>query len=280
VVPLLLVRLVPGQPCEPDDLPPITGRWALVCGGDGRLSEAVDVETGRSTRLDVADVPVAVGAGAVYALGIGGRWTLPSPDLTPYPYVSKEIVGRAATDGEHLALAYADHVEAFTLGDTVRVHIAAHPAPGEPIALAWPEVYWTERSADGDADVWHASGQGAPAVYAGGPGDQRLVAAGDGVVSWVDGGDVRVAQAGTVERFAAASGILSAPAAGAGRACWEDRGTWRATGGTAGTVDVRCSDGSVLPGPPHRLHPAVSGPWLAVRAESGDVSVYAAGPIP
>lgn len=255
--------------CEDERLPALAGEWLVGCDA-GAVDHATNVRTGERVAFGPVAGPVGLADGAVLGLGFdGGVWRLPGGEPDRTPYLAGDVVTAPAFDGAHVLLAYADHVEIFTVGDGVRAHIPALPVPGEPVALAWPTGVWVERR-DG-LDLVTADAAGATRVYAGGPGDQHLPAYGDGRFAWVDQGDlvVRPADGAGETRVEADAGFLSPPAVGGGRVCWEDRGAWRARGGRlddAEGVDVRCLDGG-LGGPGDQLHPSLSTAGLLVRVD-------------
>lgn len=257
--------------CDDDRFPALAGRLLVGCTVGG-----VDFVGGP---LAVAVEAPALGEDVVVSLGMSGARFRPGAEREPLGFVPAEAVGPPATDGDHLAVAYADHVEAFAIGDRVRRHVEARPVPGEPVAMAWPEVVWVQRG-DG-LDLWRADAAGHGVLLAGGPGDQHLPAGAGGKLAWVDAGAVVLYDpaTGATEPHAAETGFAGGLAFDGARACWADRGAWRARGGAlddALGVGIRCSDGATLDLPGDDLYPSLGAgrllfrregrPWLATPA--------------
>jgi len=264
--------------CADDRYPALAGAWVVGCVGSDTVNVAVSLVDGRVVTLtDPVESP-ALGDGWLWAPGrLPGAWVLPAtargplPGLAPlvivaYPGVSPPAVRR--TDlGAWAAVPYPDHVEVIDLQVASWPRYAAHPLPGEPVAVGPGWAAWTERGANGE-DVWvvgAAVGATEPRVLAGGPGDQHLVAGAGDVLWYADARfvwrqDVREAMP---TAFPADTGFEAplAVSADGSLACWEDRAGLR----VGGDIDLRCSSGLVLERPGDQRWPSIGGGFLAWR---------------
>jgi hypothetical protein len=228
--------------CDDDRYPALAGTWIVGCSASGLVDLAIASDTGLRVVLSDAAASPGLAPGALYATGLThGVWRLPaSSPVRTSPLVTQPILGPPAFDGTHVALTFADGVEAFTLGDTVRSRISARPRPWYPPALAWPAVAWADetgllaRENVGGATRQLSTRVAAPLAFRG-----WFVWPGEGPVP---------AEAG-----------FDAPITGNGEAvCWETRP------GATQDVTIRCDDvGEPIPG----THPSRWGRLLLFRAQ-------------
>ncbi len=253
------VDLVP-RACHDDRYPALAGAWAVGCSATGRVDLAVHLETGLRVALDEAVDSPGLADGALYAPGVG-VWTLPNP--TPVhvaPMVTDHPIAPPAFDGERVALLFADGVEVFALGDTVRKRIAARPLPWRAPALRWPDVAWqdaagpTLRTVDGQLHHFAAGPDGPPVDRSVVSDAWRVLFTGPGASVWVDR-RLRTEVTDPVDAGFDAPVALSGPVR-----CAETRPA----------PGVRCfgatlPDGVDLAG---HDHPSVAGPWLLTRTDA------------
>jgi hypothetical protein len=276
--PLALPRYdVDAEHCRDARYPALAGAWVLGCSGSGRVDHAVHLGTREAVALSEGAVTPGLGAGVVLA-ATRGLWRLPDvhpvPDL---PRTAAEPIGPPATDGTHAVLAYADHIEAFTLAEPLRIHTAATPLPWYAAAIAWPWSAWVEDGGITGEDVWMRTPKGDRVPLARGARRERHVT-GDGTwLAWLDEAGVYVQDMSRGERraYPADTGFSGGLGLWGPVACWEDRAALRA--GT-GDVDLRCSDGMEVHRPGQQLAPSRWGPWLLFR-EAGRVMVATAAEI-
>lgn len=245
--------------CDDDRYPRLAGEWLVGCEHGGDVDAAWSLRTGERVELDAGRAP-GVGDGVVYAAD-GRAWRLPDP-RPGGPLGAGVPVAPPAVDGTRVAVAYADHLERYTLGDHVRPHLEARPLPWYAPALAGPLVAWVERSRETGEDVWVAGEDDQRRLLAGGPGDQRHVVGAGDWLAWVEPGAVvrHHVRTGETTRFPADTGFRAPPALGPdGVVCWEDRAELRA----GGDIDLRCSDGLHLDRPGDQRAPSRSAGWLA-----------------
>ncbi len=283
------IATVRANRCADDRYPALAGAWVIGCVSDDKVNVAVSLEDGRVVTLSDAVTSPGLADGWAWAPGRPpGGWVLPGasrgglqgedPLMVPFEGVSPPALARVATAGcagcspWRAAVAYADHIDLIDLAVHTWPRFAAHPLPGESVALGDGWAAWTERSADTGADVWivqvaagGATQAGVPTVLAGGKGDQHGVVGGGHYAWWVDGDSVvcRDVRTGTVATFPAYTGFEAglAVTADGQYACWEDRRRL----GTAAGIDIRCSDGTVIDRPGDQRWPSLGAGWLIFR---------------
>lgn len=251
------------RPCQDDRFPRLAGPYVVGCGKRGLVDRVLSLETGELWELDQGLASAGTGEAALYAPGPdGGLWRLTHEGPVPVEEIAvvrQRPLGMPATDGVHLALVDAGHLQAFAASSQARRLVETRAAGWEAPALSWPVVAWTVVDEAGDHDLhWLPdAARGRPEPLAEGPGDQRLVVAQGGWLAWVDRGEVVIHELSTGEqvRPASATGFNAAPALWQGVACWESREE-------DGDIDLRCSDGRHLDRPGDQLSPGLWGPWL------------------
>ncbi len=260
--------------CRDDRYPSLAGGWVAHCSTTGRVDRALDLATRATVSLSEGVEAPGLGPAAVFA-GDRGLWRLPSP--TPEPdrvRFGEPPIGPPATDGEHGALAWADHVEAFPLAEHTRARTEAAPLPWYAAALAWPWAAWVEDGGLTGEDIWARTTDARRFPLARGARSERHPVGSERWLGWVDEAAVYVQDMARGERrvYAADTGFAHGPSLWGPVACWEDRGALR-TG--AGDIDILCSDGLELRRAGHQRAPARWGPWLLFR-EAGRVMLATA----
>lgn len=256
--------------CRDDRYPALSGPWLVGCGADGRVDRAVHLGTRAEVRFvgDAGAVP-GLGGGAVYDAANARLWRLPGTEPTQVAHLGEPPVGPPATDGAHLAVAFADHVEAFDAAAATRLHTDARPLPGAQVAMAWPWVAWVQAEANTGEDVW-VKGAGPKArPLARGPGAEWHVAGDERWLAWAGEGAVWVEDParGERRRHDADTGFLGELSMWGPVVCWEERALLRAN---VGDIDVACSDGVLVRRPGDQVAPQRLGPWVVFR-EAGHV---------
>lgn len=259
-----LYGIEPGA-CRDDRYPALAGPWLVACGPTGRVDRAVHLGTRAELRLAGEETAPGLADGVLYGPG-AGLWRLPAASPEPVVSFGAPPVGPPATDGTHVAVAFADHVEAFGVGETLRMHTEARPIPGARVAMAWPWVAWVQREEGTGEDVWVKGETPEARPLARGPGAEWHVAGDERWLAWAGPDAVWVEDVarGERRRYEADTGFAGELAMWGPVACWEDRTLLRA--GT-GDVDVVCSDGVVLRRPGDQLAPGRWGPWVLFRED-------------
>lgn len=257
--------------CRDDRYPALAGPWVVWCSTTGRVDRAYHLDSRTNLVLSEGAEAPGIGPGALLSPALG-LWRLPdtspAPDLTR---IAAGTVGPSATDGEHGAFAWADHVEAFSLTERVRTRTDAAPLPGYATALAWPWAAWVEDGGLTGEDVWTRTEAGARLPLTRTARSERHVVGDGRWLAWLDEDGVYVQDMARGERraYAADTGFVYGLGLWGPVACWEDRGAFRA--GT-GDIDVLCSDGVELRRPGHQRAPSRWGPWVLFR-EAGQLLV-------
>ncbi len=247
--------------CTDDRYPALAGAWAVGCSASGRVDLAVHLESGRTVFLADAVTQPGLGPDALYAPGVG-VWRLPNPvpDRVA-PMVTDPPIAPPAFDGQRVALLYADGVEVFALGDTVRKRVEARPLPWRAPALRWPDVAWldaagpTLRTVDGQVHHFAAGPDGPPLDRGVVSDPWRVWFTGPGPSLWVD-------RRLRTEATAPFDAGFDTPIAVSGPVrCAEERPD------PDGVGRVVCAGGTLVPGTDltGHGHPALSGPWLLTR---------------
>lgn len=188
----------------------------------------------------------AVGGGRLVAAALqDGAWDLATGARTTSTWLAGTLISDPVTDGRQLAAAWETRVARLPLGARSWSMIDAHPAPGQPLALAGGQLWWSELDAQGGLDLWTLDAADNPRLAAGGAGDQGFPAGGPDRLVFVDRGDVVIRpEHGGEERIAAHSGLAAPPALDGERVCWEER-----PDATHPLRWVRCAPEGALSGP-------------------------------
>jgi hypothetical protein len=258
--------------CRNDRYPALAGAWVVWCSASGMVDRALDLVSRSAVSLGGGAAAPGLASAAIFD-AMRGIWRLPGADAdTTIARAATTPIGPPATDGAHGAAGWVDHIEAFALEDSRRIHTDAHPLPGAPVALAWPLAAWVQADPMTGEDVWVREADGSAHPLAREDGDERNVAGDGRWLAWTaaggeDGGAVFVEDTQRHERrrYAADTGFYSGLGMWGPVACWEDRGDMR-RGGPDG-VDVRCSDGVEVRRPGDQLHPFRWGPWVLFRED-------------
>lgn len=200
------------------------GALLLCVEGDG-VELVVPLDGRPPWALGEAVRRPAVGGGRLVAAARReGLWSMQGGQRAESAWLAGELVSGPVTDGDVLGAAWEAKVARMPLGARSWSMIDARPAPGQPLALAGGQLWWSEVDAGGGLDLWTLDAAERPQLVAGGPGDQgfpvgdaeRLVYADDGelVIRPVAGGE---------ERLDTNTGFAAAPALDGGRLCWEER---------------------------------------------------------
>jgi len=245
--------------CLDDRYPALAGDWAVGCSEAGLVDLAEHVETGLRVVLSRPAAAPGLADGALFAPGRAhGVWRLPDPNPQPAPpEVADPPVAPPAFDGRHVALSFADGVDLYALGDTVRRRIPGRPMPWRaPVLVAVgddgpPAVAWV----DAEGPRLHLRGVTTPLPDA--DRTRPFLAGGTGL-AWRTPHGLRVAA------------VLPTPAdpLGAEEASWSPAGFVRAAVGPRSAcleVDegVRCTDADgTWPG---QSHPSRNGRWVLTR---------------
>lgn len=190
----------------------------------------------------------AVGGGALVAPALrDGTWSMKDGTRSASSWLAGRLVAAPVTDGATLGAAWEGDVARFELGARSWSMIDAHPAPGQPLALAGGQLWWSELDDDGGLDLWTLDAADSPRRVEGGPGDQGLPAGDAERLVYLDRGDVVIRPVlGGEERVTAHAGVAAPPALDGARTCWEerpDRVSWAPGGPGAGEAG-RGSDGA------------------------------------
>lgn len=253
--------------CLDPRYPALAGSWVVACGPDGQVDRAISLVSGAELRLPFASEAPGLGPGAIYAAGPAGGLALLADGqvrgLEELTRVTDALVAPPATDGRHVAIAAADHVQAFLATDRQRRRIEARPAGWYAPALAWPWVAWVEDAgADGeDVRACHMERGDAPVTLAGGPGYQRHVVGDGHWLAWVEEDAVVIWDTVTDARtrHPAITGFHAPISLSDGVACWETR--------DGPDIDIACSDGLMVRRAGDQRWPSRSGPWLLFRED-------------
>ena len=252
--------------CRDARFPRLAGAWAMGCEDKQGVSRAWNLDTGE--RIELSDAPVSPGLadGVVFSVGeVEGLWRLPAVEsVTDLPRIPVRTIAPPATDGTQAVVVTPENLQLFVLGEPLRKHVEAVPAPWYPPAISGNWLAWVDLSRleeTGEDILLHHADTGRVETLAGGPGNERHVVASGDWLAWLDDDGVVILHLETREMVRIETDAHTTTGLGlwGSVACWEE---W-----SEGDVDLRCSDGLRVRGSGHQRRPSRWGRYLLFESE-------------